>query len=328
MASFRKSGNGWRAEIARNGARESASFPTKREAQEWANKRETELSARKGGKVIRWTLSDVMDRYAKNITPEKGGSTKELIRINAFRRDQELAQKVMQEITAADLADWRDKRLKVVKPDSVLREIGTLRSIWKQAKKGEWGYVDHNPWEEVTKPEKGKARTTVFLPGQADRIVEALGYESGQPTSKRKQAAVALLLSLETAMRAGEIVGLTWDNVYIDKRLAHLPETKNGDARDVPLSKRAAELLGYMHGLDETRVFTLSSALLDTYYRSGRTMAGVEGPTFHDARATAITRLSKKLDILELARMVGHRDPRSLMIYYRKSATDIAAKLD
>lgn len=50
--------------------------------------------------------------------------------------------------------------------------------------------------------------------------------------------------------------------------------------------------------------------------------------TFHDARATAITRLSKRLDILELARMVGHRDPRSLMVYYRKSATDIAAKLD
>src|SRR3546814_17368597 len=36
MASFRKSGSGWRAEVARNGVRESATFPTKREAQEWA----------------------------------------------------------------------------------------------------------------------------------------------------------------------------------------------------------------------------------------------------------------------------------------------------
>ena len=83
-----------------------------------------------------------------------------------------------------------------------------------------------------------------------------------------------------------------------------------------------------MKGLDEERVFTLTSALLDAYYRQGRDLAGIKRPTFHDARATAITRLSKKLDILELARMVGHRDPRSLMVYYRQSATDIAAKLD
>ncbi|KOQ18359.1 integrase, partial [Achromobacter xylosoxidans] len=33
-------------------------------------------------------------------------------------------------------------------------------------------------------------------------------------------------------------------------------------------------------------------------------------------------------ELLELAKMVGHRDPRSLMIYYRESATEIANKLD
>lgn len=49
---------------------------------------------------------------------------------------------------------------------------------------------------------------------------------------------------------------------------------------------------------------------------------------FHDARSEAITRLSRKLDILGLARTVGHRDPRSLMLYYSKSAAEIAKKLD
>lgn len=327
MASFRKSGNGWRAEIAKLGQRESATFPTKREAQEWAAKRESEISARKGGKVIRWTLSDVLDKYMREITPGKRGATKEAIRIKAFQRD-DLAQKVMQDVTPADLADWRDKRVKSVKPASVLREISTLRAVWTQARKGEWNYTDQDPWKEVTKPEPGKARTTKFTEDQVDHIVSALGYDGGQPNTKRKETAVALLLSLETAMRAGEIVGLRWEHVHLDRRLVHLPESKNEDARDVPLSRKAADLLECMKGLDEDRVFTLNSALLDTYYRSGRKLAGIVGPTFHDARATAITRLSKKLDILELARMVGHRDPRSLMIYYRESATDIAAKLD
>jgi len=327
MASFRKSGKGWRAEIVKHGHRESATFSTKREAQEWAAKRETELSARKGGKVIRRKLADVLDKYMLEITPTKRGAKKEEIRLKALQRHA-LAQKVMQDITPAELADWRDERMKSVKPASVLREISTLRAVWTQARKGEWNYTDQDPWKEVTKPEPSKARTTTFTDDQVARIVDALGYAGGQPSTKRKEVAVALLFSLETAMRAGEIVGMHWEHVYLDKRLVHLPETKNEDARDVPLSKKAVALLECMKGLDEDRVFTLNSALLDTYYRSGRALAGVVGPTFHDARATAITRLSKKLDILELARMVGHRDPRSLMVYYRQSATDIAAKLD
>lgn len=327
MASYRKSGSGWRAEIVRKGVRESATFPTKREAQEWAAKRETEIAARRTGKVLRWTLTDVLDRYIRDISPSKAGSAKEVLRLKAIQRDT-LAKAVMQDITAAMLADWRDRRLKDVQPASVLREIGSLRAVWKQAKLKEWGYVDHDPWPDVSKPSAGAPRKVIFEGGHAERIVQALGYLGGAPGDHRQQAAVALLLSLETAMRAGEIVGLMWENIDFERRTAYLPTSKNSDERYVPLSKKAIELLQCMQGIDEERVFTLSSALLDAYYRSGRTLAGIEGVNFHDARATAITRLSKKLDILELARMVGHRDPRSLMVYYRASPTDIAIKLD
>ena len=45
------------------------------------------------------------------------------------------------------------------------------------------------------------------------------------------------------------------------------------------------------------------------------------------SRATAVTRLAKRLDILDLARMIGHRDIRSLSVYYRATAADIARKL-
>jgi integrase len=281
----------------------------------------------RAGKVIRWTLAEVLDRYIADISPTKASADKEALRLRAVQRS-DIGSMVMQDITPADLAAWRDLRLRCVKPASVLREIGSLRAVWRQAKKGEWGYVDHDPWPEVTKPSASPPRETVFLDGQAERIVEALGYAGGTPSNRRQEAAIALLLSLETAMRAGEIVAMRWEHVALEKRIVRLPKTKNGDAREVPLSRRAIELIKSMRGRDEERVFTLTSALLDAYYRQGRELAGIEGPTFHDARATALTRLSKRLDILELAKMVGHRDPRSLMIYYRQSATEIAAKLD
>ncbi|EMN1578428.1 site-specific integrase, partial [Pseudomonas aeruginosa] len=42
----------------------------------------------------------------------------------------------------------------------------------------------------------------------------------------------------------------------------------------------------------------------------------------------ATTRLARKLDVLDLARMTGHRDPRSLMVYYNATASEVASRLD
>ncbi|WP_413789988.1 site-specific integrase [Bordetella pertussis] len=157
----------------------------------------------------------------------------------------------------------------------------------------------------------------------------ALGWEEGQKVvTARQQTAVCFLLSLETAMRSGELLSLEHSQVDLKKRVAQLDQTKNGDRRAVPLSSRAVALFKSLAGLNDVKVFTITPALRDVYFRQGKAIAEVDGATFHDARATALTRLSKKLSILELARMVGHRDPRSLMIYYRESAADIAKKLD
>lgn len=327
MPTFRKRGDSWRAEVARNGHRESKTFSTKREAMDWANRRELELANVRAGKVTRWTLADVMQRYADEVSPEKAGERWEKARIAAMKTDP-VAKMVMQDIGPADLAAWRDRRLAKVQGATVLREIGLLRAIWTRAKLGEWRYVDHDPWPDVIKPQDNPARKVIFQEGQAERIVTALGYEGGTPKDKREQTAVAFLLALETAMRSGEILTLEWQHVHLERRMLHLPKSKNGDARDVPLSRRAVELLEAMKGIDEDKVFTVNAGLRDAYFRQGKTLAKIDGPTFHDARATAITRLAKKLDLLELARMVGHRDPRSLMTYYRESATEIANKLD
>ena len=106
-----------------------------------------------------------------------------------------------------------------------------------------------------------------------------------------------------------------------------LPETKNGDQRDVPLSAKAVDLISKLKGLDKTQVFTVTSASLDALFRKARDKCEIENLHFHDSRANAITILSQKLEVLDLARMIGHRDIRNLLVYYRKSATLIADKL-
>jgi len=96
---------------------------------------------------------------------------------------------------------------------------------------------------DIKLPANGKARERRLRPGgcgeasEEDRLLEAC----------RKARNPSLLpivrLALETAMRQGELVGLRWEHVDLTRRIAHLPDTKNGEARTVPLSSPAVQVL-------------------------------------------------------------------------------------
>ena len=75
-------------------------------------------------------------------------------------------------------------------------------------------------------------------------------------------------------------------------------------------------------------VFCINSNSLDALFRKYRDKAGISGLHFHDTRHEAITRLAKKLNVLDLARMVGHKKLNQLMTYYNESAEELAKKLD
>ncbi len=104
-------------------------------------------------------------------------------------------------------------------------------------------------------------------------------------------------------------------------------ETKNGHKRDVPLSGEAIRILEQIR-TDTESVFNLEASQIDVNFRKAKDRCMIEDLHFHDTRHLAITRLASKLDVLELARMVGHKDLRQLMVYYNKTAEDLAKKLN
>lgn len=144
--------------------------------------------------------------------------------------------------------------------------------------------------------------------------------------------ALALLLALRTGMRAGELTGMRW--ARIAERSVRLPETKNGAARDVPLSRKAARLVTRARGLDDVLVLPVGAQTLDALFRRARDAAGVEGLRWHDTRHTAATRIGAtvgqpgRLSFPEFVAMFGWRDPRNAMVYVNPSADALAAKLD
>lgn len=186
----------------------------------------------------------------------------------------------------------------------------------------EWKWLKVNPFSGVKRPPEPRPREATYSDDQIERLQHALGED---PATATGRTCLAFLFAIETAMRAGEIVGLTWARVDLDRRVARLEMTKNGTGRDVPLSQEACRILRLLPQTDP--VFGLNSKTLDALFRKGKARALIEGLTYHDTRHTAITRLAKKIDVMSLARMVGHRDLRQLQIYFNPSAEDMAKKL-
>ena len=141
---------------------------------------------------------------------------------------------------------------------------------------------------------------------------------------RNREVGVMFLLALETAMRLSEMTGLTWERVH--PKHVVLGDTKNDDKRDVPLSSRARELLAN-RGEDEDEVFKVSAASASALFRKAVKRTSIQNLRFHDSRHEGITRLARKLNVLDLARMIGHRDTRSLMIYYNPRPEEIADRL-
>lgn len=325
MATFQKRGSKWRAIVTRDNQRPSKTFNTKAEAVFWANQMEAELDSGIAAVKDGHTLAEAMERYSEEVSVKKRGARWEQIRIKAYLRDIPFAKRKLEQIAPDDFARWRDARLKVVMGASVLRDMMLIWGILEVARK-EWRWLRENPLRDVAKPRKSPHRTRTFSDEETRKVVECLGYFGGLPTTSQHQVAVALLLCLETALRSGEVYGLDWNRIFLRERFLRLDLTKNGDSREVPLSTKAVELLErFAHRTGP--VFTIRSATADMLFRRARVRAGAENLHFHDSRATALTRLAGKLNVLELARMVGHRDPKSLMIYYRESASSLANKL-
>lgn len=320
MASIRKIKTGWRAEVARQGVRRSKVFPTKAEARDWAARVEYEIM--NGAKVAgAMPFGDLLRRYAEEVSAGQRGARWALYRIEALCRDP-IASVALRDLEPRHFAEWRDRRLRAVKPNTVRREMEHFSATLNRARR-EWGLIDRNPMEGVRRPKEPPPRDRLPTAQEMDRLALSAGDDLTTATAR---AFHAFRFGCATAMRAGEIVGLTWDRVDLERRVARLDQTKNGTARDVPLSSEAVALLQALPHADP--VFGLTSANLDALWRKLRDRAGVEGLRFHDSRAQGIVALAAQVDVLDLARIVGHRNISMLMVYYRTSAEDLAKKLN
>lgn len=378
MANFRKRGElQWQARIRRKGYPDQVkTFNTRAEAEEWARAIEHQID--RGAFVSRaeaeaTTLYEALGRYEREVTVNKNGEAAEKSVLRIWK-GTELALRTMPAIRSSDIAKLRDEWLKTLKPATVLRRLQLLSHVFNIARK-EWGMESlSNPLELVRKPQPNNARTRRIATAKQTNTPETEGDEAdGQEFSRdtpddeleRVIAATAsstlpaiVRLAVETAMRRGEIVGLRWEHIDLQDRVAHLPKTKNGESRDVPLSSKAVAVLETLlpdesedkkedskAKEDDGRVFKIRGDAVTRAFeraveRARRTYENeckeskvrleskyLVDLRFHDLRHEATSRLAAIFPMHELTKITGHKDPRMLMRYYHPRAKDLAKRL-
>jgi integrase len=332
MATFRKRGPfQWQAQVRKKGhPPQNKTFETRAAAQSWARAIEVEMD--KGMFVSRaeaesTTLKELIQRYLEEVTPLKKGAAPETIRLQAFMRHP-LAQRFVAGIRGVDIARYRDERLREVSPATVKRTLVTLGHLFEVARK-EWGIYVYNPVRDIKLPPNGKARDRRLQAGQDGEEGEEERLLKACRKARNPFLLPVVRLALETAMRQGELISLRWEHIDLTRRIAHLPDTKNGESRTVPLSTTAVEVLRELPRSLHGQVFPglTTEAVKRAYLRAIRS-ARIVNLRFHDLRHEATTRLFEKgLNIMEVASITGHKDLRMLRRYTHLKAEDLARKL-
>lgn len=290
--------------------RASKTFRTKREANAWAIRKEAEFDALKGskGRTFGWAR----EHYVNTVSSTKSAGSAEweerrFVAMADFFGDDTL----LAGIDSERIGQWRDRRLETVGGSTVQREANLLRNLFTIAA-DEWKCIPANPFKGVRLPEHGAARQAVWGWRPIRHVLRA------KRSGKTLEVIHAFHIALHTGMRLSEVLA-----AKLEGRVAVLPKAKGVKTQvKVPLARKGAKLLA------KHAPFTVGANEASTLFSELCKELLIEGLTFHDSRATALTLLSRRVDVMTLARISRHKDLRILMdTYYRETAEQIAARL-
>lgn len=326
MGTIRKRGEyQFQAQVRRQGhPAQSATFDTRKDAEKWVRAIEREMDTGtfipRGG-AMRTTIRMLGERYLAERAALMKGERQERQRVNKVI--EKFGDFNLSAVTAAMVSNWRDELAAKLKPQTVQHYISTLGRMYKTAA------IDFgiplplgNPVGSVRKPTVKNERDRILSPAEEKALFEALEKSRG------KHLENIVRIALETAMRRSEILSLRWENVDLKRQLAYLEDTKNGDSRTVPLSSRAAVVLKALpRPRDGGPIFETSQTAVTEGFQRAAARAGLIDFRFHDLRHCAVSRLASKLSMHELAKVAGHRSPRSVMRYYKEDPDDLVKKI-
>lgn len=301
---------------------------TKTQAKKWIQ--DTESSIRDGRYKIQtsarqYTVKNLIDRFITQCLPKQPKYFDKKVQL-LIRWKEELGDLLLIDLSPSCIAQVRDKLLaeitekkKLRTPSTVNRYLSAFSKVLSVAVK-EWGWLDENPTQKVSKEKENKSRERFLSIDEKDRLLEAC------KASKNAYLYPIVLMALLTGMRYGEIVNLKWVDINFNQQSATLQETKNGDRRVVPLPDLIIDTLKKLPAYGSKPQEVIFQCLRGSHAKNPVTIrksflralrvAGIENFRFHDLRHTAASYLAMGGATQgELMYILGHRSPQMTYRY-------------
>ncbi|MGV7234771.1 MAG: tyrosine-type recombinase/integrase [Nitrosomonadaceae bacterium] len=341
MATFRKRNGKYHVQVRLKGFEPAtASFDRLTDAKEWAAKTETHLRAgRYFGKSKCHTFNKLADEYLSQ--------AKDIKRLEYWRSvfgnlrladiTSERINKEIKKLLSEETARFATPAIGIPKIDAervrakrsgatVNRYFAALSSCLSYGERLEW--VERNPCKRVTKPKENEGRLRFLSDKERPRLLEAC--------RKHQDLYLAVVLSLTTGARQGEIMNLRWGQIDFKRKVITLEKTKNGDKRVLGVVGEAFVLLqnrSKVRNMTDDRVFPPTERAKKADYLDLRQPweaalkeADVTNFHWHDLRHTAASYLAMSgVSLVEIAKVLGHRTLAMVARYAHLSDDHIVA---
>jgi integrase len=314
---------------------ESATFVRMTDAREWAAQTETDMRAgRYFGSAKRHTFSELIDEYKKaacglhsfqdriaHLSRWREFFGADLLADLTPQRINRAREKLLSEDTrpigraSGDAAVDALRTIGKRSGPTVNRYLATLSACLGYGVKP-LGWIEKNPCERVSKSKEHPGRVRFLSEDELLRLLAAC----------RPQADlyVALVLSLTTGGRQGEIMLLRWNQIDFKRQVITLHDTKNGDRRSLPIVGEALPLLqerAKVRSLTDDRVFPSNYTIneerfLRQAWEDALEAAHIDDFHWHDLRHTAASYLVMSgVSLVEVAKILGHRTLSMVLRY-------------
>ena len=297
---------------------ETATFERLTDAKDWAKITEGAIKDRRyfrNTESKKRTLAELIDKYIQDVLPKKPKSEdKQKSQLEWWKK--ELGSYFLIDITPALIADKRDGLSKLetrfkrkYSPATINRYLAALSHALTIAT-NDWGWLENSPMRKVSKNKEPRGRVRFLTDDERKALLDAC------KDSVSEYLYPVVVLALSTGMRQGEILGLTWQDINLDKQYLILHETKNGERRRVPLAGLAlAEIkkLNKVRRIDTPVLFphpTLKDRLFDlrTPWETALAEAEIKDFRFHDLRHSTASYLAMNgASLAEIAEVLGHK---------------------
>lgn len=308
----------YRARVRVRGHRpETATFGRRTDAKAWAKGIEAAIQEGRHLPTVearRHTLAELIDRYIRDVIPQKSPTAaKQTPQLNWWRA--ELGDLIVADVSRARIAEARDRLASSEtkpgvrrSPSTVNRYLAALSHAFTIAVR-EWGWLESNPAHLVRRLPEPNGRVRFLSPEEREHLLAAC---KASPDSRLYPV---VMIALLTGARAGEILGLRWADVDLQRGRLTFHRTKNKERRGVRLAAPALEALR-----DYAKVRRIDTELVfpgpkgdgpgepRKAWLAALKAAKIEGFRFHDLRHSAASELAMMgASPSEIAAILGHK---------------------